>query len=77
MSERPSEIYLRLKTALEQAARGECRKVDMAAVVRCKDCKNGDWYKYADGTMFCYCMEHEHGGFKHNDFCSRGERIEQ
>ena len=51
--------------------------IEFVKVVKCKDCRNGDWYKYKDGTMFCYCMEHGHGGFTHNDFCSRGERIDQ
>ena len=50
--------------------------VRIQELVRCKDCKNGDWYKSTDGTMFCYCMEHGHGGFTENDYCSRGERIE-
>ena len=72
MSERPSEIYLRLKSALEQATRGECRKVDMVAVVRCKDCEYWEYdVIFPDG----WCRVRHQGNPEW--FCADGKRKEE
>ena len=46
---------------------------DVAPVVRCKDCKYGDYDSKPDGAMVCLRTE---DGFwrKETDFCSYGER---
>lgn len=75
MSERPSEIYLRLKTSLEQASRGEYRKVDMVEVVRCKDCIH--YHKSDKGHPDCdWCKRLICGTIKPDFFCADGERKE-
>lgn len=48
--------------------------IDAVEVVRCKDCKQGDWYKDATGAWRCYCMYHGTLGHAETDFCSHGER---
>ncbi|MEF2838431.1 MAG: hypothetical protein U0N82_12000 [Oscillospiraceae bacterium] len=45
--------------------------VDVAEVVRCKDCGRGD--QYANRPPYIYCMEHCKLVEK-DDFCSYGER---
>lgn len=45
-------------------------------VVRCGECKHGDWYTTADGRRLGYCMEMGVGGRTEDDFCSYGEREE-
>ena len=46
---------------------------DVAPVVRCKDCKYGDYDSKPDGAMVCLRTK---DGFwrKETDFCSYGER---
>ena len=46
---------------------------DVAPVVRCKDCKYGDYDSKPDGAMVCLRPK---DGFwrKETDFCSYGER---
>lgn len=46
---------------------------DVATVVRCKDCKYGDYESKPDGAMACLRTK---DGFwrKETDFCSYGER---
>ena len=46
---------------------------DVAPVVRCKDCKYGDYESKPDGAMACLRTK---DGFwrKETDFCSYGER---
>lgn len=46
---------------------------DVAPVVRCKDCKYGDYDSKTDSTMVCLRTK---DGFwrKETDFCSYGER---
>ena len=46
---------------------------DVAPVVRCKDCKYGDYESKPDGAMVCLRTK---DGFwrKETDFCSYGER---
>ena len=46
---------------------------DVAPVVRCKDCKYGDYDSKPDGSMVCLRTK---DGFwrKETDFCSYGER---
>lgn len=46
---------------------------DVAKVVRCKDCKYGDYDSKPDGAMVCLRTK---DGFwrKETDFCSYGER---
>ena len=44
-------------------------------IVRCKDCKCGDWYTAIDGNRYCYCMETGNGGRTEDDYCSYAERI--
>ena len=46
---------------------------DVAPVVRCKDCKFGDWDSEPDDAMVC--MRTKDGFWRSgNDFCSYGER---
>ena len=47
---------------------------DVAPVVRCKDCKYGDYDSKPDGAMVCLRTK---DGFwrKETDFCSYGERM--
>ena len=49
---------------------------DVAEVVRCKDCKYGDYDSKPDGAMVCL---RTNDGFwrKETDFCSYGERREE
>lgn len=51
-------------------------KRDMVQVVRCKDCKYGDYDSKPDGAMVCL---RTNDGFwrKETDFCSYGERREE
>ena len=58
------------------AAFAEIRKLpaaNVAPVVRCKDCKYGDYDSKPDGAMVCLRTK---DGFwrKETDFCSYGER---
>lgn len=50
-----------------------CSTVDAIPVVRCKDCKYGDYDSKPDGAMVCLRTK---DGFwrKETDFCSYGER---
>ena len=49
--------------------------VDAVPVVRCKDCKFGDWDSEPDDAMVC--MRTKDGFWRSgNDFCSYGERKE-
>ena len=46
---------------------------DVAPVVRCRDCKFGDWDSEPDDAMVC--MRTKDGFWRSgNDFCSYGER---
>lgn len=63
--------------------------VDVAPVVRCKDCKHGEGYERMDGRTGYYCG-HPQSNFTYgehweriykpakeaNDFCSYGERMD-
>ena len=51
----------------------ELPTADVAPVVRCKDCKYGDYDSKPDGAMVCLRTK---DGFwrKETDFCSYGER---
>ena len=80
-----ADEYIRREDALEittrtcgdyAAAFAEIRKLpaaDVAPVVRCKDCKYGDYDSKPDGAMVCLRTK---DGFwrKETDFCSYGER---
>lgn len=80
-----ADEYIRRAEALEittrtcgdyAAAFAEIRKLpaaDVAPVVRCKDCKYGDYDSKPDGAMVCLRTK---DGFwrKETDFCSYGER---
>ena len=49
--------------------------IDAVPVVRCKDCKFGDWDSEPDDAMVC--MRTKDGFWRSgNDFCSYGERKE-
>ena len=49
--------------------------IDAVTVVRCKDCKFGDWDSEPHDAMVC--MRTKDGFWRSgNDFCSRGERKE-
>ena len=50
------------------------RKEAMEEIIRCKDCKWGDWYTSVDRKRYCYCMETGNGGRTEDDFCSYAER---
>ena len=53
----------------------EAPTVDAVEVVRCKDCKYGDWDSKPDDAMVC--MRTKDGFWRSgNDFCSYGERKE-
>lgn len=43
-------------------------------IVRCGECKWGDWYTALDGNRYCYCLEADRGGRTAEDYCSYGER---
>ena len=80
-----ADEYIRRAEALEittrtcgdyAAAFTEIRKLpaaDVAPVVRCKDCKYGDYDSKPDGAMVCLRTK---DGFwkKETDFCSYGDR---
>lgn len=80
-----ADEYIRREEALKittrtcgdyAAAFAEIRKLpaaDVAPVVRCKDCKYGDYDSKPDGAMVCLRTK---DGFwrKETDFCSYGER---
>ena len=52
---------------------GRLPAADVAPVVRCKDCKYGDYDSKPDGAMVC--MRTKDGFWrKETDFCSYGER---
>ena len=49
--------------------------IDAVQVVRCRDCKFGDWDSEPDDAMVC--MRTKDGFWRsRNDFCSFGERKE-
>ena len=51
----------------------EAPTVDAVEVVRCRDCKFGDWDSEPDDAMVC--MRTKDGFWRSgNDFCSYGER---
>lgn len=52
---------------------GRLPAADVAPLVRCKDCKYGDYDSTPDGAMVCLRTK---DGFwrKETDFCSYGER---
>ena len=53
----------------------EAQTVDAVEVVRCRDCKFGDWDSEPDDAMVC--MRTKDGFWRSgNDFCSFGERKE-
>ena len=53
----------------------EMPAVDAVEVVRCKDCKYGNWDSEPDDAMVC--MRTKDGFWRSgNDFCSYGERKE-
>ena len=53
----------------------EAPTVDAVEVVRCKDCKFGDWDSEPNDAMVC--MRTKDGFWRSgNDFCSFGERKE-
>jgi len=51
-------------------------KAEQLEIIRCKDCKWGDWYNSDDGHRYCYCMETEACRRTGDDFCSYAERAE-
>lgn len=63
-------IYKSLKTGLEQAIKGEVRKVDMVEVVRCKYCEH---FNPIEDGIFGECS---FGNGIHDVgwFCADGER---
>ena len=63
-----NEMLNRIKTDIIRAP-----AADVAPVVRCKDCKYGDYDSKPDGAMVCLRTK---DGFwrKETDFCSYGER---
>ena len=51
----------------------EAQTVDAVEVVRCRDCKFGDWDSEPDDVMVC--MRTKDGFWRSgNDFCSLGKR---
>lgn len=63
-----NEMLNRIKTDIIRAP-----AADVAPVVRCKDCKYGDYDSKPDGAMVCLRTK---AGFwrKETDFCSYGDR---
>ena len=54
----------------------EIPAADVVPVVRCRDCKFGDWDSEPDDAMVC--MRTKDGFWRSgNDFCSYGERKER
>lgn len=76
-----SEVYydtpdVNLSAENFEAAINAIPAADVAPVVRCKDCKYGDYDSKPDGAMVCLRTK---DGFwrKETDFCSYGERMRQ
>ena len=67
-------IRKRLKPLLDAVV--DTPAADVAEVVRCKDCKYGDYDSKSNGAMVCL---RTNDGFwrKETDFCSYGERREE
>ena len=59
--------------AIVKFALGKAPTIDAVEVVRCKDCKYGDWDSEPHDAMVC--MRTKDGFWRSgNDFCSYGER---
>lgn len=68
----PNAYYL---TNYAMAILQEAPTVDAVEVVRCRNCKYGDWDSKPDDAMVC--MRTKDGFWRSgNDFCSYGERKE-
>ena len=68
----PNAYYL---TNYAMAILQEAPTVDVVEVVRCRNCKYGDWDSKPDDAMVC--MRTKDGFWRSgNDFCSYGERTE-
>ena len=68
----PNAYYL---TNYAMAILQEAPTVDAVEVVRCRNCKYGDWDSELDDAMVC--MRTKDGFWRSgNDFCSYGERKE-
>ena len=68
----PNAYYL---TNYAMAILQEAPTVDAVEVVRCRNCKYGDWDSEPDDAMVC--MRTKDGFWRSgNDFCSYGERKE-
>lgn len=67
--ERINERILSASKKLEE--KGLFKRVDYVEVVRCEDCKHGQY----DATHY-FCAEHGHKVYE-DDFCSSGERKEE
>lgn len=68
----PNVYYL---TNYAMAILQEAPTVDAVEVVRCRNCKYGDWDSKPDDAMVC--MRTKDGFWRSgNDFCSYGERKE-
>ena len=66
----PNAYYL---TNYAMAILQEAPTVDAVEVVRCRNCKYGDWDSKSDDAMVC--MRTKDGFWRsENDFCSYGER---
>lgn len=66
----PNAYYL---TNYAMAILQEAPTVDAVEVVRCRNCKYGDWDSKPDDAMVC--MRTKDGFWRSgNDFCSYGER---
>lgn len=60
--------------SVDPIGEGEYSHTLVGELVRCKDCKWGDWYTALDGNRYCYCLETDRGGRTAEDYCSYGER---
>ena len=68
----PNAYYL---TNYAMAVLQEAPTVDVVEVVRCRNCKYGDWDSEPDDAMVC--MRTKDGFWRSgNDFCSFGEQKE-
>ena len=68
----PNAYYL---TNYAMAILQEAPTIDAVEVVRCRNCKYGDWDSKPDDAMVC--MRTKDGFWRSgNDFCSYGERKE-
>ena len=73
LKKRRDDVEKNCKSFLHRDSLKNAHTVDAVAVVRCRDCKFGDWDSEPDDAMVC--MRTKDGFWRSgNDFCSYGKR---